>query len=176
MQRLARYSGTLPWVLRLEPLSGVHLWSTRMTSTSALPRWANVREQQGISSSWMSRQERSSMISSLCRKDAWEWGYGVHPHSMQTLENSISGILSKVRQQAGQYCIDTLSRNNAPLIMAKSGSKGSDINVAQMVAVVGQQIIGGQRVPDLGSHRSRLVRSPDDWHPARPGSRAVPDP
>ncbi|KAK2594747.1 DNA-directed RNA polymerase III subunit C1 (rpo31) [Conoideocrella luteorostrata] len=31
--------------------------------------------------------------------------------------------------------------------MAKSGSNGSDINVAQMVALVGQQIIGGQRVP-----------------------------
>ena len=72
----------------------------------------------------------------------------------QTLENSISGILSKVRQQAGQYCVDTLSRNNAPLIMAKSGSKGSDINVAQMVACVGQQIIGGQRVPDGFQDRS----------------------
>lgn len=72
----------------------------------------------------------------------------------QTLENSISGILSKVRQQAGSYCIDTLSRNNAPLIMAKSGSKGSDINVAQMVAVVGQQIIGGERVPDGFQDRS----------------------
>ncbi|KAG5965333.1 hypothetical protein E4U57_004170 [Claviceps arundinis] len=72
----------------------------------------------------------------------------------QTLENSISGILSKVRQQAGSYCIDTLSRNNAPLIMAQSGSKGSDINVAQMVAVVGQQIIGGQRVPDGFQDRS----------------------
>jgi DNA-directed RNA polymerase III subunit RPC1 len=72
----------------------------------------------------------------------------------QTLENAISGILSKVRQQAGEYCIDTLSRNNAPLIMAKSGSKGSDINVAQMVAVVGQQIIGGSRVPDGFQDRS----------------------
>lgn len=72
----------------------------------------------------------------------------------QTLENSISGILSKVRQQAGDYCIDTLSKNNAPLIMAKSGSKGSDINVAQMVALVGQQIIGGQRVPDGFQDRS----------------------
>ena len=72
----------------------------------------------------------------------------------KTLENSISGILNKVRQQAGDYCIDTLSRNNAPLIMAKSGSKGSDINVAQMVALVGQQIIGGQRVPDGFQDRS----------------------
>ncbi|KAL2115460.1 hypothetical protein VTJ04DRAFT_9715 [Mycothermus thermophilus] len=66
----------------------------------------------------------------------------------ETLENLISGILSKVRQQAGTYCVDNLSRNNAPLIMARSGSKGSDINVAQMVACVGQQIINGKRVAD----------------------------
>jgi DNA-directed RNA polymerase III subunit RPC1 len=72
----------------------------------------------------------------------------------ETLENAISGILSRVRQQAGQYCINTLSKWNAPLVMAKSGSKGSDINVAQMVAVVGQQIIGGQRVPDGFQDRS----------------------
>ena len=72
----------------------------------------------------------------------------------ETLENAISGILSRVRQQAGDHCIDTLSKGNAPLIMAKSGSKGSNINVAQMVAVVGQQIIGGQRVPDGFQDRS----------------------
>ncbi|RQM05557.1 hypothetical protein DH86_00001594 [Scytalidium sp. 3C] len=72
----------------------------------------------------------------------------------ETLENAISGILSRVRQQAGEYCIETLSKWNSPLIMAKSGSKGSNINVAQMVAVVGQQIIGGQRVPDGFQDRS----------------------
>ncbi|KAK2779547.1 hypothetical protein FQN52_002415 [Onygenales sp. PD_12] len=66
----------------------------------------------------------------------------------QTMENQISGILSKVRQQAGDICIAELSRWNSPLIMATSGSKGSNINVAQMVALVGQQIIGGQRVQD----------------------------
>ncbi|KAI1778021.1 beta and beta-prime subunits of DNA dependent RNA-polymerase [Hypoxylon cercidicola] len=66
----------------------------------------------------------------------------------ETLESKISGALSKVRQEAGDYCIETLSKNNAPWVMASSGSKGSNINVAQMVAVVGQQIIGGQRVAD----------------------------
>ncbi|MBE3046176.1 hypothetical protein IMZ48_27290, partial [Candidatus Bathyarchaeota archaeon] len=66
----------------------------------------------------------------------------------ETLENSISGILNRVRKEAGDACIVSLSRNNAPLLMAKSGGKGSYINVAQMVAVVGQQIIGGNRVPD----------------------------
>lgn len=68
--------------------------------------------------------------------------------AQQTMESQISGILSKVRQQAGDVCISELSRKNSPLIMATSGSKGSNINVSQMVAVVGQQIIGNQRVQD----------------------------
>lgn len=72
----------------------------------------------------------------------------------QTMENEISGILSKVRGSAGECCISELSKNNAPLVMAKSGSKGSPINVSQMVAVVGQQIIGGKRVADGFQDRS----------------------
>ncbi|KAF2726289.1 beta and beta-prime subunits of DNA dependent RNA-polymerase [Polychaeton citri CBS 116435] len=65
-----------------------------------------------------------------------------------TMENQISGILSKVRQQCGDACFAELSRHNSPLIMARCGSKGSPINVSQMVAAVGQQIIGGSRVQD----------------------------
>ena len=66
----------------------------------------------------------------------------------QTMENQISGILSRVRQECGDVCFAELSRFNAPLTMARCGSKGSLINVSQMVAVVGQQIIGGKRVVD----------------------------
>lgn len=66
----------------------------------------------------------------------------------QTMENKISGILSEVRQKAGAICFAELSKWNSPIIMAKSGSKGSNINVSQMVAAVGQQIIGGSRVAD----------------------------
>ncbi|KAI9845198.1 MAG: hypothetical protein M1838_001838 [Thelocarpon superellum] len=72
----------------------------------------------------------------------------------QTMENTISGILSKVRQQAGETCIKELSKWNSAMIMATCGSKGSNINVSQMVAVVGQQIIGGSRVPDGFQDRS----------------------
>lgn len=67
---------------------------------------------------------------------------------LQTMENQLSGILSKVRQQAGDECIAQLSKYNSPLIMATSGSKGSSINVSQMVALVGQQVIGQMRVQD----------------------------
>ncbi|KAI3491321.1 hypothetical protein L1887_44356 [Cichorium endivia] len=63
----------------------------------------------------------------------------------------ISGVLSGVRSDVGEICMTELSRHNAPLVMAFCGSKGSKINVAQMVACVGQQIIAGlpcaQRFP-----------------------------
>ncbi|EME46598.1 hypothetical protein DOTSEDRAFT_70566 [Dothistroma septosporum NZE10] len=64
----------------------------------------------------------------------------------QTMEITLSGILSKVRAQCADACFAELSKFNAPMTMAKCGSKGSNINVSQMVASVGQQIIGGQRV------------------------------
>jgi len=72
----------------------------------------------------------------------------------QTLEAMISSVLSKVREEVGQICMKELSRHNAPLIMATCGSKGSVINVSQMVACVGQQIIAGHRVPDGFQDRS----------------------
>ena len=72
----------------------------------------------------------------------------------ETLESMISGTLSKVRDKVGEICMTELSRNNAPLIMATCGSKGSKINVAQMVACVGQQIIAGNRVPNGFQDRS----------------------
>lgn len=83
----------------------------------------------------------------------------------ETLENTMSGTLSEVRGEAGKYCIRTLSTKNAPWIMATSGSKGSNINVAQMIALVGQQIIGGSRVADGFQDRTlphfhKLARQP----------------
>lgn len=72
----------------------------------------------------------------------------------QTLEAVISGILSKIRDDVGQICLQELGIHNAPLIMQWCGSKGSKINVSQMVACVGQQIISGSRIPDGFEDRS----------------------
>lgn len=72
----------------------------------------------------------------------------------ETLEAKIGGLLSKVREEVGEVCIRELDPLNAPLIMATCGSKGSTLNVSQMVAVVGQQIISGNRVPDGFQDRS----------------------
>ncbi|CAJ0937344.1 unnamed protein product, partial [Mesorhabditis belari] len=66
----------------------------------------------------------------------------------ETLESLILRELSVVRDHAGQVCVKNLSSHNAPLTMAICGSKGSFINISQMIACVGQQAISGHRPPD----------------------------
>lgn len=39
-----------------------------------------------------------------------------------------------------------MHRFNKPLIMALCGSKGSAVNLAQMVGCLGQQTVGGKRI------------------------------
>ena len=73
----------------------------------------------------------------------------------QTLEAEVLGILSTVRETAGNVCLRELPKHNAPLTMALCGSKGSTINISQMVACVGQQAVGGSRPPD-GFHGRSL--------------------
>lgn len=47
-----------------------------------------------------------------------------------------------------QICMKALDWRNSPLIMSQCGSKGSPINISQMIACVGQQSVGGRRAPD----------------------------
>ncbi|MFH4974741.1 hypothetical protein AB6A40_001450 [Gnathostoma spinigerum] len=72
----------------------------------------------------------------------------------ETLEALILKELSMIRDHAGQVCLRNLSRHNAPLTMAVCGSKGSFINISQMIACVGQQAISGHRPPDGFEDRS----------------------
>lgn len=44
--------------------------------------------------------------------------------------------------------------SNAPRIMADCGSKGSTLNISQMMACVGQQNVGGRRIQDGFVHRT----------------------
>ena len=66
----------------------------------------------------------------------------------ETLESLILRELSAIREYCGSACLQNLPSYNAPLTMAVCGSKGSFINVSQMIACVGQQAISGNRPPD----------------------------
>lgn len=69
----------------------------------------------------------------------------------QTLEGKLNKVLSDLRDKAGNKTTEHLNekdRANSPLIMANCGSKGSKINIAQMIVCVGQQTVSGQRIPN----------------------------
>ncbi|ADM11767.1 DNA-directed RNA polymerase subunit alpha [Encephalitozoon intestinalis ATCC 50506] len=68
--------------------------------------------------------------------------------SEEMLEMEISSILNRIREECGSICINELSIRNSPNTMQACGSKGSKINVSQMVACVGQQIVSGTRIPN----------------------------
>lgn len=65
-----------------------------------------------------------------------------------TLESNQVTALSKVRTEVAESLVKQLSKRNSPMVMATSGSKGSNVNVAQMAALLGQQDIEGKRVAD----------------------------
>ncbi|XP_042460979.1 DNA-directed RNA polymerase III subunit 1-like isoform X1 [Zingiber officinale] len=69
-------------------------------------------------------------------------------NAAQTLELKITNVLNEIRATAGNVCMDELHWRNSPLIMSQCGSKGSPINISQMVACVGQQSVGGHRAPN----------------------------
>ena len=65
---------------------------------------------------------------------------------LQSLEEILNGVLGKLRESAGQEAMKTLPWSNTPRIMAECGSKGSPLNISQMIACVGQQAVGGNRI------------------------------
>jgi DNA-directed RNA polymerase III subunit RPC1 len=69
-------------------------------------------------------------------------------NAIQSLESELNGILSRVREKAGDRALETLPYRNAPLCMATCGSKGSPLNISQMIALLGQQSVSGSRIQD----------------------------
>jgi DNA-directed RNA polymerase II subunit RPB1 len=67
--------------------------------------------------------------------------------NQQEFEDQIFGILNQATSDAGKTGQESLSNENRLLAMVRSGSKGEPLNVAQMMACLGQQAIEGKRVP-----------------------------
>lgn len=66
----------------------------------------------------------------------------------QSLEAEMTSVLNELREQVGSMCVKTLSRMNATKVMSTSGAKGSAVNISQMVACLGQQVVNGKRIPE----------------------------
>jgi DNA-directed RNA polymerase II subunit RPB1 len=63
------------------------------------------------------------------------------------IEREIIAILDKTTNNVGKISLDQIDdTNNRMINMVKAGSKGKEINVAQMIACVGQQNVDGKRI------------------------------
>ena len=62
-------------------------------------------------------------------------------------EDRSFGLLNKAMENAGEIGQQNLSMENRMTAMVRAGSKGGPINIAQMIACVGQQNIEGKRIP-----------------------------
>ena len=52
--------------------------------------------------------------------------------------------LSVIRERAGKACLSELDKTNSPMIMALSGSKGSNINISQVIIITPHMLKKGQ--------------------------------
>ena len=62
-------------------------------------------------------------------------------------ETSVNNILNKATDEAGKIGRDSLDAGNKFLIIINSGSKGTPINISQMISCLGQTNVDGKRIP-----------------------------
>ena len=58
-------------------------------------------------------------------------------------------MLNVAISEAGKIGLKSLDRTNRMVNMVSAGSKGKIINIAQMIACLGQQNVDGKRIPKL---------------------------
>ena len=73
--------------------------------------------------------EKATDNAQLCNENKLE----LRPGCNQLLEEILNGVLGRLRESAGQEAVKRLSYYNAPRIMATCGSKGSPLNISQMM-------------------------------------------
>ena len=62
-------------------------------------------------------------------------------------ETQVNNILSRAVNDAGKIGKKSLDSTNRFVIMVNAGSKGSDLNISQMISCVGQQNVDNKRIP-----------------------------
>lgn len=87
----------------------------------------------------------------------------------QTFENQVNRILNDARDKTGSAAQRSLSEYNNFKAMVVAGSKGSKINISQVIACVGQQNVDGKRIPFGFRHRTLPHFIKDDYGPESRG-------
>jgi DNA-directed RNA polymerase II subunit RPB1 len=86
-----------------------------------------------------------------------------------TFESTVQKFLNEGREGGGKAAQGSLKDFNNVVQTVVSGSKGSTVNISQMVALVGQQAVEGNRIPYGFKYRTLPHFSKDDYSPESRG-------
>jgi DNA-directed RNA polymerase subunit A' len=86
----------------------------------------------------------------------------------ETLELRILEALNKARNKSGDLAMRQV-KNSSAITMARSGSRGNALNIAQMTAIVGQQALRGKRIDKGFSGRTLSYFKKNDLSPKARG-------
>ena len=67
--------------------------------------------------------------------------------NMNEFETMVNNTLNKATEESGKIGRKSLNKNNRFIMIVESGSKGSLINISQMLCCLGQQNVDGKRIP-----------------------------
>jgi len=67
--------------------------------------------------------------------------------NVEEFETRVNNILNQASFEAGKIGRTNLNTNNRFVKMVNAGSKGSDLNISQMISCLGQQNVDGKRIP-----------------------------
>ena len=87
----------------------------------------------------------------------------------ESFESKVNKALNTARDSSGRSAEKSLKEDNNVKQMVVAGSKGSFINISQMSACVGQQIVEGKRVPFGFKFRTLPHFTKDDYSPEARG-------
>jgi len=67
--------------------------------------------------------------------------------NMAQFEQNVNNALNEATNQAGSKGRKSLAKTNRFVMIVNSGSKGTPINISQMISCLGQQNVDGKRIP-----------------------------
>jgi DNA-directed RNA polymerase beta' subunit len=67
--------------------------------------------------------------------------------NMTKFESDVNNVLNEATNQAGKIGRKSLSKTNRFVMIINSGSKGTPINISQMISCLGQTNVDGKRIP-----------------------------
>jgi DNA-directed RNA polymerase II subunit RPB1 len=67
--------------------------------------------------------------------------------NMMEFETNVNNLLNKATEESGKISRKSLNKDNRFVMIVDSGSKGSIINISQMISCLGQTNVDGKRIP-----------------------------